>query len=163
VGCFITHYSEMATCFAEDRKLWFGSPSSASFTPWTFSKNSLLIGKTSHQITSDGGNLIAFELALFDVHYMFWKSQAQSMNGRVEYHPNYCYHTRLRATLEDHFKGVKEVDSCADILTPWLWRTFCFCTHTPKGHQEFIKIAKRYGIWKDEGMPLITMERACVT
>jgi hypothetical protein len=142
----------MAAVFCTDDSLWNESKTlhPRPFIQWNFGYNSFWIGDTCCNLHPNG--LTAFELALFDVHFLYWCSRVD--DGQHQYTHNYNYHTRLRSSLEDHFLQTKRNELlCPEVLTPWLWRTFCGCPHTPEGREMFKKIAIKYGFWNDVGMP----------
>jgi hypothetical protein len=142
----------MSHCFAEDQQLWDESdtPLEHPYAIWTFSSNKLYIGDVPYSLSAEDEHRATFELGLFDVHFTHWKSRRKDKDDNR----SYFYHTRLRSALEAHFReDTSGCLVCPQILRPWLLRTFFLCPQTPKGRDEFVKIATKNKILIDGSCP----------
>jgi len=141
--------------FTSDDTLWAESDSLVSepANPWSFSKNLFFVGSSCYQLSWTTQHNTPLELALFDLHFTFWKSKREYIDGKLEYNHSYNYHARIRSLIEQYFitnKDGTELKS-PEFLTPWLWRTYTLRQHSPTGRASFLELAKRRRLQLDVG------------
>jgi hypothetical protein len=132
----------MAYLFNEDGILWTGSEETfdhKKISSWSFSNNRFHIDQDTYDLGTEGYDLTVFELALFDLHFTYWKSILPP--GGTQ---NFNYHLQLRFLAEDQIKKGKGRISNPPILIPWMWRTFCLCNHDLSGRGKFDNLSQRH-------------------
>ncbi len=122
-----------------DRQLWEDlQPADQKTHPWIFHPE--IQAATISDVVLPLDHKILLELAIFDVHYQFWEC--------AQYEPGYGtrnlhYHRRLRNVIEVE---LLTSDGKSMTMVPWLWRTWCLCSHDARGCQEYERIAREGGM-----------------
>jgi hypothetical protein len=139
----------MNSLFESDEILWVQShsPIDEPISTWWFETDVFYFANTKSTLSREDGDRTVFELAMFDIHFTYWKSRREYVEGKLQYNHNFNYHSRLRSAVEHHFKQTEnDALTSPPILTPWLWRTFSLRTHTQTGRKSFMELVTRHGL-----------------
>jgi hypothetical protein len=147
----------MSNVIDQDQKLWEDSTTPLdSYSIWSFSSDMFYIGSKEFKLSTVDHNRAAFELGLFDIYFIFRQSSSTTDKDRQ----CYFYHTRLRSAVEAYFNNAS--DKCisrALILEPWLCRTFCACSHSQDGRNDFLELSTKHCLSINGSDGLINMSR----
>jgi hypothetical protein len=116
-----------------------GSTQLARTNMWRFHKDCIYID--GRQLMLDKRYLpqTSLELGIFDIHFMYWHNRMLLREENERLPLLYLYHLALRADVERDLQdpSAEEERKTPICLWPWLWRTFCVCSHEDNGRGRF--------------------------